>query len=195
MSSARLSNYAKRVNPTGQKRTAKLKVFNANGKVNRTLLRKLDENPLSYKLPRQFIYINDTNTIEQADQWLTSDRQMRMTLEDEYEVVGSNFIQTKWGNEQMASTYAFESMVATFNSPVRNKLAFDSVGREVFQRFKKKFKQQIKLHKGIRFQFASSGRPPSLLQQKRGWEGGAQPTSCLSATKRARSITTSRQLI
>lgn len=154
MSSARLSNYAKRVNPTGQKRTAKLKVFNANGKVNRTLLRKLDENPLSYKLPRQFIYINDTNTIEQADQWLTSDRQMRMTLEDEYEVVGSNFIQTKWGNEQMASTYAFESMVATFNSPVRNKLAFDSVGREVFQRFKKKFKQQIKLHKGIRFQFA-----------------------------------------
>ena len=83
---------------------AKLTVFNANGKVNRTLIRKLDENPLSYKLPRQFICINDTNTIEQADQWLTTDRQMRMTFEGEYEDVGNNFIQTKWGNEQMASS-------------------------------------------------------------------------------------------
>lgn len=157
--SALAVHVAKRVNPTGQARMATLKVFTSAGKINRTLLRKLDGNPLSYKLPNEFVYINDTNTIERASEWLdinysTDERTMRATFEDEYELVGNNFIQTKWGNQQMASTYSFGAMVATFNSPIKNKLAFDSVGREVFQRFKKKFKEQINLHRGIRFHFA-----------------------------------------
>lgn len=159
MSQSNLSRYvAKRVNPTGQARTRKLKLFNTNGKVNQKLLKQLDANPLSYKLPKEYVYINDYNKIEPATDWLVSidgrNRELRTTWEDEYQLVGNNYIQTRWGQEQVVDNISFNGLIATYNSPIKTKLGDDSIGTEVLNRFKSKFKNRIRIHNGIRFQFS-----------------------------------------
>lgn len=155
MSSTNLSRFeAKRVNPTGQTRTRKYKVFDSKGRPNRKLLKKLDANPMSYNLPREFLYMNDTDTIEPASNWLDSNRNIRSTYEDEYELIGDNYIQTKWNTNQTRYTYSFDQIVATYNTKVINKLGFDSIGRDVLGRFKNIFKKRMRIHRGVKFHFA-----------------------------------------
>lgn len=163
---------ARRTNSDGNTRTEVMKLFKRKkkGRVNtyvpnRQLLNKLDINPLSYRLPKRFVYINDTDTIEESSKWLSNpaapqNRQLLPDLRDEYEIIADQYIQSKWnvqsrsGNSRVGISYSFDDLVATYATPVRNRMGLDSIGLSVLGRYKNVFKQRLRKHNGLKFHFS-----------------------------------------
>ena len=118
---------------------------------NSRLVKALKENPMSYKLPPEYIWNTASNKIEEADEWFRaplSRRVLREDLEDVWSVNNGNFLEPAFleSNEQNA----FGGIINSFEASVhRSKQGNTSLlGTKIF---KSKFAALIERHHGLRF--------------------------------------------
>ena len=127
---------------------------NSKWQVNKKLLEHLDTNPLSFKLPSEYVYNNMNNTIDLASDWLTTSRKVKNQNKIDFEFVGDNYIDVKLSNA--LSHTSFNNMVATYAVKVKKSLkGGQTMDRAMFKRFQGKLTNHFKQNNGLRVQFSA----------------------------------------
>ena len=118
--------------------------------VNPRLSAAMKENPMSYKLPTEYIWNTETNRLNEAEDWFQDpieDRVIRSSLDGEYNVVNGNFIEPTI--VESSHQTAFNGLVNSFAGTIRGRNGFNAA-----KRFRPKIRKLLERHSGLKFKFA-----------------------------------------